>query len=460
MNENYGVVKEIKGIKVIAEFEGDKPAIRDVLKMKEGNILLEVIEYTDENRVLCIVLRGSDQIRLYDTLYNTGEQLNIKLSERSLGRIYNALGELVDNQGSVEGDKTSCNIYTSKSKEHFSNSKVEIIETGIKAIDFLTPFKKGGKIGFIGGAGVGKTVLVNELIHNIATFHKGMSIFAGIGERTREGYELYNTLKENNILDKSILLFAQMNENAAIRSKLGHTAATVGEYFRDYQKKDVLLFIDNIYRFVQANNEFSMLIERLPSEGGYHPSLASDLKDLEERFVSNENGSITVVQAVYVPADDLTDPATQEILNFIDSFLVLSRDVAKMGLYPTIDILKSSSSVLNTKNVGDRHYYLALEVQRILQKYVEIDNIVSIIGEDDLSPQDKSDYHRAEKIRNFLSQPFFVMEQSTGKPGKYVKLEHTLMGIELIMSGKFSDIDADKFKMIGNLSDITDDIKK
>ena len=455
MNENYGIVKEIKGIKVIVDFEGYKPAIKNILKMNDKDIMLEVVEYQDETKVLCILLKGVDEISLYDTLFDTEEQLNIKLSNGSLGRMYNSLGELVDNQGNVEGDKTSCNIYNSKNKEQFSSSKVEIIETGIKAIDFLTPFKKGGKIGFIGGAGVGKTVLVNELIHNTATFHQGISIFAGIGERIREGYELYNTLKENNILDKSILLFAQMNENAAIRSKLGHTAATVGEYFRDYQKKDVLIFIDNIYRFVQANNEFSMLIERLPSEGGYHPSLASDLKNLEERFVSDENGSITVVQAVYVPADDLTDPATQEILNFIDSFLVLSRDVAKMGLYPAIDILKSSSSVLNIKNVGDRHYYLALEVQRMLQKYAEIDNIVSIIGEDDLSPQDKADYHKAEKIRNFLSQPFFVMEQSTGKPGKYVKLEDTLMGIELIMtSEKFDDLDADKFKMIGSLSDI------
>jgi F-type H+-transporting ATPase subunit beta len=379
--------------------------------------------------------------------------LYINISEKSLGRIYGALGNTIDSFSPIE-DGEKFYIKRKHSNNFNFNIKTEIIETGIKAIDFLTPFKKGGKIGFIGGAGVGKTVLVNELIHNIAKFREGISIFAGIGERTREGYELYNTLKDNEILDKTVLLFAQMNESAAIRSKLGHTAATVGEYFRDKQKKDVLLFIDNIYRFVQANNEFSMLMERLPSEGGYQSSLSSDLKELEERFVTNENGSITSVQAVYVPADDISDPAIQEILNFLDSYIILSRDIAKIGIYPSIDITKSSSSVLNLKNVGERHYKLAIETQRILQKYNEIVNIIEIIGEDELSSSDKNDYHRALRIRSFLSQPFFVVENSTNKSGVYVKLEDTLDGIEKIINGAFDNIDETELRYIGTIKDI------
>ncbi len=447
-----GKVKSIDGIKVIIRLDGIKPNIGNILYSSIiGDIILEVYEYINEDECVCIILRGESSLYMGIDLEDSGSALYANVSEKSLGRMYNALGSVVDSGELFEGEKIPIR---SKTISDFNlNIKTEIIETGIKAIDFLTPFRKGGKIGFIGGAGVGKTVLVNELIHNIAKFHEGISIFAGIGERVREGYELYNTLKENNILDKTIILFAQMNESAAIRSKLGHTAATIGEYFRDTQKKDILLFVDNIYRFVQANNEFSMLMDRLPSEGGYQATLSSDLKDLEERFTTNENGSITSIQAVYVPADDLSDPAIIEILNFLDSYLILSRETAKLGIYPSIDITKSSSSILNAKTVGERHYKLVNEAQRIFQKYEEVVNIIEIIGEEELSKNDREDYHKALKIRNFLSQPFFVMQSSTNKEGKYIKIEDTLNGIEKIVSGEMDPVDEDSLRFIGNIEE-------
>ncbi len=447
-----GKVKSIDGIKVIIRLDGIKPNIGNILYSSIiGDIILEVYEYINEDECVCIILRGESSLYMGIDLEDSGSALYANVSEKSLGRMYNALGSVVDSGELFEGEKIPIR---SKTISDFNlNIKTEIIETGIKAIDFLTPFRKGGKIGFIGGAGVGKTVLVNELIHNIAKFHEGISIFAGIGERVREGYELYNTLKENNILDKTIILFAQMNESAAIRSKLGHTAATIGEYFRDTQKKDILLFVDNIYRFVQANNEFSMLMDRLPSEGGYQATLSSDLKDLEERFTTNENGSITSIQAVYVPADDLSDPAIIEILNFLDSYLILSRETAKLGIYPSIDITKSSSSILNAKTVGERHYKLVNEAQRIFQKYEEVVNIIEIIGEEELSKNDREDYHKALKIRNFLSQPFFVMQSSTNKEGKYIKIEDTLNGIEKIVSGEMDTVDEDSLRFIGNIEE-------
>lgn len=449
-----GKVTSIDGIKVTVKLNGVKPNIGNILYSSIiGDIILEVYEYLSEDECVCIILRGEESLYMGIDVEDSGSALYANVSEKSLGRIYNALGSVVDLSGEMfEGEQLP--IRPKPSNDFNLDFKVEIIETGIKAIDFLTPFKKGGKIGFIGGAGVGKTVLVNELIHNIAKFHDGISIFAGIGERTREGYELYNTLKENRILDKTVILFAQMNESAAIRSKLGHTAATIGEYFRDKQKKDILLFIDNIYRFVQANNEFSMLMDRLPSEGGYQATLSSDLKELEERFTTNENGSITSIQAVYVPADDTSDPAIIEILNFLDSYLVLSRNIAKLGIYPSIDITKSSSSILNEKIVGQRHYKLAIEVQRILQKYEEVVNIIEIIGEEELSKNDRADYHKALKLRNFLSQPFFVMQSSTNKEGKYVKLEDTLTGVEKIVGGEMDEIDEDKLRFIGSIDEI------
>jgi F-type H+-transporting ATPase subunit beta len=447
-----GKVKSIDGIKVIIRLDGIKPNIGNILYSSIiGDIILEVYEYINEDECVCIILRGESSLYMGIDLEDSGSALYANVSEKSLGRMYNALGSVVDSGELFDGEKIPIR---SKTISDFNlNIKTEIIETGIKAIDFLTPFRKGGKIGFIGGAGVGKTVLVNELIHNIAKFHEGISIFAGIGERVREGYELYNTLKENNILDKTIILFAQMNESAAIRSKLGHTAATIGEYFRDTQKKDILLFVDNIYRFVQANNEFSMLMDRLPSEGGYQATLSSDLKDLEERFTTNENGSITSIQAVYVPADDLSDPAIIEILNFLDSYLILSRETAKLGIYPSIDITKSSSSILNAKTVGERHYKLVNEAQRIFQKYEEVVSIIEIIGEEELSKNDREDYHKALKIRNFLSQPFFVMQSSTNKEGKYIKIEDTLNGVEKIVSGEMDTVDEDSLRFIGNIEE-------
>ncbi len=458
MNNNLkGKIKAINGIKVSIVFQGYFPKISNILYSPENpQVIVEVYEYNNEEECIGIVLKGLDFLSVGFDLIDTEEPLYLQISEKSLGRVYGALGNMIDGGESIsDGDKV---FVRNNSVYDFNlNNKVEIIETGIKSIDFLTPFKKGGKIGFIGGAGVGKTVLVNELIHNIAKFHEGISIFAGVGERTREGYELYNTLKENNVLDKTVLLFSQMNENAAIRSKLGHTAAAIGEYFRDTQRKDVLLFLDNIYRFVQANNEFSMLMERLPSEGGYQSTLSSDLKELEERFVTNDNGSITSVQAVYVPADDMSDPAIQEILKFLDSYLVLSRDIAKIGIYPSIDITRSSSSVLNIKNVGERHYKLAIETQRIFQKYLDLVNIIEILGEEELSLQDQKDYHKALMIRNFLSQPFFVMESSTNINGRYVKLEDTLIGVERILNDEFDGIDEIKLRSLGKIDEIKKD---
>lgn len=455
MQSNKGVIRGIEGIKAVVYFPDVLPNIKNILvSCDDEGSFMEVFEYISPSEAICLILSGENFFAVGMQLIDSLSPLSITVSDKSLGRIYNALGETVDG---LDQDRSGINksIYPNFDIHSRSvSSKIEIIETGIKAIDFMAPFKRGGKIGFIGGAGVGKTVLINELMHNIAKFHEGISLFAGIGERIREGYELYNTMKENGLLEKTVLLFAQMNESPVIRMKLGHTAATVGEYFRDEKKKDILLFIDNVYRFIQAGNEVSMLIGRLPQEGGYQPTLSSDLKTLQERFNSNENGSITAVEAVYIPADDITDPAVEEILSYLDSVLVLSRDIAKSGIYPAIDLIKSSSSFLSMRNVGEKHYTLVMKTQKILQKYYYLANIVAIIGESELSDKDKTDYARAKKLINFLSQPFFVMKEHTGKDGKYVKLQDTVEGVDKILNGELDNIDEAKLKMIGSLSDL------
>jgi F-type H+/Na+-transporting ATPase subunit beta len=450
---NIGIIKSIKGFTALVEFPGQKPKVKNILKLEDTmDALVEVDAYLNEDTAQCIVLRGAMLLRRGLEMVDTESPILIPVGESIVGRVINPLGEYIDDLPSPESMNVKA-IYN-EYKPTFKNDEMKILETGIKAIDLFTPFVKGSKIGFIGGAGVGKTVLVNELMHNIATYQEGLSVFMGIGERIREGYELYYTLKDRNILSKVAIVLGQMNESASIRLKVGATGTRIAEYFRDEMKQDTLVFIDNIYRFIQANSEAAMLKGSIPSEGGYQAGMLSELIELEERLVSNENGTITSVQAIYIPADDLTDPAVQEILSQQDSLLVLSRDVAKNGIYPAMDIYNSTSSLLEPSIIGSRHYQLVISTQKLLQKYNDLLTIVEIIGEYELSESDRLDFHRAKKIINFLSQPFFVTETFTGIKGEYVEKENTLDGVERIVAGEFDDVDESEFLMIGSVNSI------
>ena len=456
----YGRIKQVIGPVVDVEFpEGDLPNIYTALKVtnpsiddKEWNLVLEVAQHLGQNTVRTIAMDSTDGLVRGMKVLNTGQPITTPVGEEVLGRILNVVGEPVDERGPINA-KERWPIHRPAPALTDQSVEIEMFETGIKVIDLLAPYQKGGKVGLFGGAGVGKTVLIMELIHNVAMQHGGVSVFGGVGERTREGNDLWLEMQESGVIDKTALIYGQMNEPPGARARVGLTALTIAEYFRDVKHQDVLLFIDNIFRFVQANSEVSALLGRIPSAVGYQPTLATDLGELEERITSTREGSITSVQAIYVPADDLTDPAPATTFAHLDATTVLSRQIAELGIYPAVDPLDSTSRILDPKIIGEEHYYVAREVQRILQRYKDLQDIIAILGMDELSEEDKLIVARARKIQRFLSQPFFVAEQFTGVPGRYVKLEDTIRGFKEIIEGKHDDLPEQAFYMVGTIEE-------
>jgi F-type H+-transporting ATPase subunit beta len=432
--KNGGTIRTVNGLTTEIAWVGPTPIVHEILHLADDpEVLFEVHSITQQPRLICIRLTNSPKIVRGAKIVATGETITVPLGPKTLGRLFNALGQPVDNLGSMDGIKRKSIYSPAIPTQLTGTSRPELLETGIKVIDFFTPFVKGRKIGIIGGAGVGKTVLMMELIHNVSKDNSSISFFTGIGERIREGHELYQTLKERQLLDKSVLFFGQMNESAALRAKVGNTAATLAEYFRDEEQRDVLFFIDNIYRHIQAGTELATSIGQIPSEGGYQANMFSDLRRLEERLHSNEKGSVTSVQTIYIPADDLSDPAVQEIQQQLDSVIVLSRSVAESGVRPAVDLIKTSSSLLTPEIVGDRHYLLATRVQAIMQKYDSLKNIIAIIGESELSAVDRKEYEIAKQLIQFFNQDFFVAEGLTGQEGAFIPLNDTLAGLEEIL---------------------------
>ena len=453
--EKEGFITQVIGPVIDVEFKsGVLPEIYDSIE-----IIAEVQQHLGENRIRSVAMSSTDGIKRGMKAINTGEPIKIPVGKNILGRILNVLGEPVDNDGGIEADMY-LPIHRPSPKLVDQNTDIEILETGIKAIDLLQPYQKGGKIGLFGGAGVGKTVLIMELIHNIASEHSGVSVFGGVGERTREGNDLWNEMKESGVIDKVALIYGQMNEPPGARMRVGLSALTAAEYFRDYSKQDVLLFIDNIFRFVQAGSEVSALLGRMPSAVGYQPTLANEMGELQERITSTKDGSITSVQAIYVPADDLTDPAPATTFSHLDASTVLSRQIASLGIYPAVDPLASTSKVLDPLIVGEEHYNVARKVIEILQKYQDLQDIIAILGMDELSEEDKETVNRARKIQKFLSQPFSVAEQFLGTPGKYVKLEDTIAGFKGIVEGLYDNIPEQAFYMAGTIEDVLENAKK
>ena len=456
LTNKEGVTTQIIGPVIDVEFEQDNlPKIYDALNIYFENgekVVLEVQQLLGENKVRTVAMSSTDGLKRGMKVENTGEPIKIPVGKNVLGRILNVLGEPVDNAGEIQTD-TYLPIHRESPKLTDQNTEVEILETGIKAIDLLQPYQKGGKIGLFGGAGVGKTVLIMELIQNIAMEHSGVSVFGGVGERTREGNDLWTEMKESNVIDKVALIYGQMNEPPGARMRVGLSALTAAEYFRDYSKQDVLLFIDNIFRFVQAGSEVSALLGRMPSAVGYQPTLANEMGELQERITSTKDGSITSVQAIYVPADDLTDPAPATTFSHLDASTVLSRQIASLGIYPAVDPLASNSRVLDPLIIGDEHYNTAKKVLEILQRYKELQDIIAILGMDELSEEDKETVNRARKIQKFLSQPFFVAEQFSGMKGRYVKLEDSIKGFKEIIEGKHDDLPEQAFYMVGTIEE-------
>ena len=459
---NEGVITQVIGPVVDVEFpHGNLPEIYNALKITndDGSVLVvEVQQMLGANKVRTVAMSTTDGLKRGVKVLNTGEPIKIPVGKPILGRILNVIGEPVDNAGDIETD-TYLPIHRESPTLTDQNTDIEILETGIKAIDLLQPYQKGGKIGLFGGAGVGKTVLIQELIHNIAMAHNGVSVFGGVGERTREGNDLWNEFKESGVLDKVGLIYGQMNEPPGARMRVGLSALTAAEYFRDYSKQDVLLFIDNIFRFTQAGSEVSALLGRMPSAVGYQPTLATEMGELQERITSTKDGSITSVQAIYVPADDLTDPAPATTFSHLDASTVLSRQIASLGIYPAVDPLASNSRVLDPNIIGEEHYSTTRKVLEILQKYKELQDIIAILGMDELSEEDKETVNRARKIQRFLSQPFFVAEQFSGIQGKYVKLEDTIRGFQEIIDGKHDDLPEQAFYMVGTIEEAVEKAK-
>ena len=455
--EKEGLITQVIGPVIDVEFKsGILPDIKDSIEIivdDNTKIIAEVQQHLGENRIRSVAMSSTDGIKRGMKVINTGEPIKIPVGKNILGRILNVLGEPVDNAGAIETD-TYLPIHRQSPTLVDQNTDIEILETGIKAIDLLQPYQKGGKIGLFGGAGVGKTVLIMELIHNIASEHSGVSVFGGVGERTREGNDLWNEMKESGVIDKVALIYGQMNEPPGARMRVGLSALTAAEYFRDYSKQDVLLFIDNIFRFVQAGSEVSALLGRMPSAVGYQPTLANEMGELQERITSTKDGSITSVQAIYVPADDLTDPAPATTFSHLDASTVLSRQIASLGIYPAVDPLASNSKVLDPLIIGEEHYNVARKVLEILQKYQELQDIIAILGMDELSEEDKETVNRARKIQKFLSQPFFVAEQFSGMQGRYVKLEDTIAGFKGIIDGEYDHIPEQAFYMAGTIEDV------
>jgi F-type H+-transporting ATPase subunit beta len=464
---NVGYITQVIGPVVDVEFPSGKlPQIYNALKVEattesglKVKVTCEVQQLLGDNRVRAVAMSSTDGLVRGMPVVDTGAPITVPVGEATLGRIFNVLGEPVDQKGPVQA-KEFAPIHRSAPPLVELTVKPEPFETGIKVIDLLAPFKKGGKVGLFGGAGVGKTVLIQELIHNIAEEHSGLSVFAGVGERTREGNDLYNEMKESGVLSKVALVYGQMNEPPGARMRVGLTALTMAEYFRDVNKQDVLLFIDNIFRFVQAGSEVSALLGRMPSAVGYQPTLATEMGNLQERITSTKQGSITSVQAVYVPADDLTDPAPATTFAHLDSTVVLSRSLAAKGIYPAVDPLESSSTILQADIVGEEHYNTARAVKQTLQRYKELQDIIAILGLDELSEEDKLVVARARCIERFLSQPFFVAEVFTGSPGKYVKLEDTIKGFQRILSGELDHLPEQAFYLVGTIEEAIEKAEK
>ena len=452
-----GRIVQVSGSVINVEFdEGQMPRINDALtvELNGRTLVMEVAQHIGNNTVKCIMLSGSEGMSSGMEVTATGDSIRVPVGDVVLGRMFNVLGEPIDDGDPIPDDVERMSIHRKAPGFDEISPSVEILETGIKVIDLLEPYSKGGKIGLFGGAGVGKTVLIQELIHNVAMEHGGYSIFTGVGERSREGNDLWKEMREAGVMDKTAMVFGQMNEAPGVRMRVGLSGLTMAEYFRDKQNKDVLLFIDNIFRFVQAGSEVSTLLGRMPSAVGYQPTLASEMGQLQERITSTKAGSITSVQAVYVPADDLTDPAPATTFAHLDATTVLSRKIAEMGLYPAVDPLNSTSRILEADIVGDAHYDVARKVQEILQKYAELQDIIAILGMDELSDEDKLTVYRARKIQRFLSQPTHVAEKFTGLPGVYVQLSDTIKGFGAIVNGEMDEYPEQAFFNVGTIDDV------
>ncbi|HEX5429745.1 MAG TPA: F0F1 ATP synthase subunit beta [Patescibacteria group bacterium] len=452
---NKGKITQIIGAVVDVEFAKELPDILTALEVDNGSqkLVLEVAQHIGGNQVRAVAMGATDGLKRHMEVTDTGAPITVTVGDVTLGRMFNALGDPIDGQPAPVG-KIHYPIHRPAPEFAKQSTTVEILETGIKVIDLIAPIIKGGKVGLFGGAGVGKTVIITELIRNIAKEHGGVSVFAGVGERSREGNDLYHEMKESKVLEKTALVFGQMNEPPGIRARVGLTGLTMAEYFRDEEKQDVLLFIDNIFRFTQAGSEVSTLLGRIPSAVGYQPTLATDMGQLQERITSTTDGSITSLQAVYVPADDLTDPAPATTFAHLDSTVTLSRGLSELGIYPAVDPLDSTSTVLDPNIVGTEHYEVARGVQKVLQKYKDLQDIIAILGIEELSDEDKQTVTRARKIQRFLSQPFFVAEVFTGRPGKYVPLADTIRSFREILDGKHDDKPEEAFYMQGSIDDL------
>ena len=457
-----GKIVQVSGPVIDVEFEdSDLPFIKDALEVDNDGkcCVMEVAQHIGNNTVRCITLASSEGLHKDMEVIATGSGITVPVGEKTLGRLFNVLGETIDRGESLENETHWC-IHRDAPGFDEQSPAVEVLETGIKVVDLICPYAKGGKIGLFGGAGVGKTVLIMELIHNVATAHGGLSVFTGVGERTREGNDLYNEMKESGVIDKTALVYGQMNEPPGARMRVGLSGLTMAEYFRDEKNQDVLLFIDNIFRFTQAGSVVSALLGRMPSAVGYQPTLATEMGNLQERITSTRKGSITSVQAVYVPADDLTDPAPATTFSHLDATTVLSREISSQGIYPAVDPLDSTSRILSPEIVGKEHYEIARSVQRVLQRYKELQDIIAIMGMDELSEEDKRTVNRARKVQRYLSQSFSVAEQFTGMPGKYVPLKETLRGFKMILDGECDDIPESYFLFAGTIDEVFEKAKK
>lgn len=453
-----GTITQILGPVVDVVFDNYTPKIYEALKTQiDGKeLILEVEQLLSNGVARCIAMDSTDGLKRGQQVESTGKTITVPVGDKTLGRMFDVLGNPID--GKEENDFDEFNeIHRKAPSMEEQSTKLEIFETGIKAIDLISPFIKGGKVGIFGGAGVGKTVIIQELIYNVATSHGGYSVFAGVGERTREGNDLYHEMKDSGVLDKTSLVFGQMNEPPGARLRVALSGLTIAEYFRDRQNKDVLFFVDNIFRFTQAGSEVSTLLGRLPSEVGYQPTLAEEMGKLQERITSTKNGSITSIQAIYVPADDYTDPAPATTFSHIDSTITLTRSLAEQGLFPAVDQLSSKSTALTPEIVGERHFDVAQRILRTLQKYKDLQDVIAILGVEELSEADKLTVNRARKVLRFFTQPMFVAEQFTGRPGKFVKVEETVDGFDQILSGELDAIPEDMFYMKGNIQEVIEE---
>jgi|TARA_B100001750_G_scaffold97070_1_gene76743 F-type H+-transporting ATPase subunit beta len=458
-----GRISQIKSVVIDVLFEdGHLPEIMNALELTRDDgskIVLEVAQHLGESTIRAVAMDSTDGLQRGHKVVDTGRPISVPVGENILGRMFDVLGEPIDNKPAPEVEKR-LPIHREAPKQEDLTTSAEMLVTGLKVVDLMEPYTKGGKTGLFGGAGVGKTVLIQELIHNIATEHGGYSVFAGVGERTREGNDLYLEMTESGVIEKTTMVFGQMNEPPGARLRVGLSGLTMAEYFRDEEGRDVLLFIDNIFRFTQAGSEVSALLGRMPSAVGYQPTLGTEMGTLQERITSTKKGSVTSVQAIYVPADDLTDPAPATAFAHLDATTVLERKIAELGIYPAIDPLTSTSRILDPRVIGDRHYRVARNVQEVLQKYKELQDIIAILGMDELSDEDKLVVHRARRIQKFMSQPFSVAEQFTGTPGRYVSLEDTVSGFEAILNGEVDELPESAFAYVGNVDEAVEKHKK